>query len=229
MGFDMADGKVQVAPDVLEKLLPGDDVVVLDEPKIGGGAGYEVAKRLCDVVLSSLALVVLAIPMGIAAVRVKAESQGPAIYSQTRVGKGGRLFSMYKFRSMYADAEEGGPKWADEGDGRVTPFGRAMRRTRFDEVPQFWNVVKGDMSLVGPRPERPVFCEEFEKRICGWRYRTLVKPGITGLAQTRGGYGLLPKDKVACDMEYIQGRSFSLDCAILRRTAKIVATGDGAR
>ena len=98
-----------------------------------------------------------------------------------------------------------------------------------DEIPQFWNVVKGDMSLIGPRPERPAFCEEFEKRIHGWHYRTLVKPGISGLAQVTGGYALMPKEKVLLDMQYIRHRSARMDLAIIMKTLKTIFTGDGAR
>lgn len=215
--------------DVLEALLPGDDVVELEEPVVGGGPGYRLAKRAFDLVSCAGALVILAVPMAVIAVKIKAESPGPAIYAQRRVGLGGREFFIYKFRSMYSDAEVRGAQWAADGDPRVTPFGKKLRRTRLDEIPQFWNVVKGDMSLIGPRPERPAFCEEFEKRIHGWRHRTLVKPGISGLAQVTGGYALLPKEKALLDMEYIKHRSARMDLAIIVKTLKTVFTGDGAR
>lgn len=215
--------------DVLEALLPGDDVVELAEPELGGGIGYRFAKRAFDLASCSAALVALVIPMTVIAIGIKVESPGPAIYAQTRVGLGGREFSIYKFRSMYADAEARGAQWAADGDPRVTPFGKFLRRTRLDEIPQFWNVVRGDMSLVGPRPERPAFCEEFEKRIHGWRHRTLVKPGISGLAQVTGGYELLPKEKVLLDMEYIRHRCLRMDLSIIAKTLKTVFTGDGAR
>lgn len=167
--------------------------------------------------------------MGVVAILIKAESPGPVFYAQTRVGKNGKLFRIYKFRSMYVDAESDGPRWANEHDDRVTPFGRKLRNSRFDEVPQFWNVIKGDMSLVGPRPERPVFCDEFEKRINGWHYRTLVKPGITGLAQVMGGYDLLPREKIDWDLEYISKRSLGLDLTIIAETLGVVFSGKGAR
>lgn len=215
--------------DVLEALLPGDDVVELEEPEVGGGLGYRFAKRAFDLVSCAGALAVLAVPMAVIAVKIKAESPGPAIYAQRRVGLGGREFSIYKFRSMYIDAESRGAQWAADGDPRVTPFGKKLRRTRLDEIPQFWNVVKGEMSLVGPRPERPAFCEEFEKRIRGWHHRTLVKPGISGLAQVTGGYELLPKEKVLLDMEYIRHRGLRMDLAIIAKTLGTVFTGDGAR
>lgn len=167
--------------------------------------------------------------MGIVAVIIKVESPGPVFYAQTRVGKNGKSFRIYKFRSMYVDAESQGPRWAGTDDERVTHFGRKLRNSRFDEVPQFWNVVKGDMSLVGPRPERPVFCDEFEKRINGWHYRTLVKPGISGLAQVMGGYDLLPRDKVQLDLQYIQTRSIALDLRIIGKTLAVVFNKKGAR
>ncbi|MDO4841235.1 MAG: sugar transferase [Phoenicibacter congonensis] len=197
--------------DVLAKLLPGDDVIELAAPKVAGGAFYQFIKRLFDIISCGLALIILAIPMLIIGIRIKAESPGPVIYAQRRVGKDGKIFDVYKFRSMYIDAEARGAQWAQGDDPRVTPFGKVMRRTRMDEIPQFWNIVKGDMSLIGPRPERPAFCEEFEKRIHGWHYRTTVRPGLSGLAQVTGGYDLLPKEKVILDLEYIENRSLSMD------------------
>ncbi len=139
------------------------------------------------------------------------------------------MFRVYKFRSMYADAEALGARWAADADPRVTPFGRWMRDHRVDEVPQFWNVVRGDMSLIGPRPERPAFCEAFEERIVGWRYRTKVRPGLSGLAQVSGGYDLLPREKVVLDLEYIEKRSLALDLRLVLRTLGVLGTGEGAR
>lgn len=218
-----------IAPDVLAKLLPGDDVLTLEKPVVSGGLGYRFVKRAFDIVSCGLALVVLAIPMAVVAARIKSESAGPVIYAQRRVGLDGRVFSIYKFRSMYSDAESRGAQWAKDSDPRITPFGKWMRDHRVDELPQFWNVVKGDMSLIGPRPERPAFCKAFEQRIHGWSYRTLVRPGISGLAQVEGGYDLLPKEKVVLDLEYIEHRSVALDLKIMLRTLGVVKSTEGAR
>ena len=219
-----------IAADVLEKLLPDEGVVELPRVrKVAGGPVYRFAKRAFDVVLCGAALIVLAIPMAIIAAKIKSESSGPVIYAQRRVGKDGKVFELYKFRSMYTDAEARGARWAAEDDPRVTPFGKTMRKTRLDELPQFWNVVKGDMSLIGPRPERPAFHEEFCRRIDGWEQRLLVKPGISGLAQVEGGYELLPKEKARLDIEYIESRSATLDLNLIFRTLHTVKTGDGAR
>ena len=219
-----------IAPDVLAKLLPDEQVVVLPRlERVGGGPLYRFAKRAFDVISCSVALVVLAVPMAAIAFMIKRQDPGPAIYAQTRVGKGGRLFKVYKFRSMYADAEARGAQWAAGDDPRVTPLGRKLRNSRLDEIPQFWNVVKGDMSLIGPRPERPVFHEAFCGRIDGWEQRLAVRPGITGLAQVEGGYELLPKEKARIDIEYIENRSVALDLSIVRRTLRTMVTGEGAR
>lgn len=144
-----------IPADVLAKLLPGDDVLELIEPKVGGGLGYRFVKRAFDVVSCGCALIVLAIPMAIIAAKIKLESPGPVIYSQRRVGKNGKIFNVYKFRSMYTDAEARGARWAAGDDPRVTPFGKFMREKRIDEIPQFWNVLKGDIPLriLKTRPE----------------------------------------------------------------------------
>lgn len=218
-----------IPADVLAKLLPGDDVLELTEPKVAGGLGYRFVKRAFDVASCGCALIVLAIPMAIIAAKIKFESPGPVIYSQRRVGKKGKIFNVYKFRSMYTDAEVRGARWAVGDDPRVTPFGKFMREKRIDEIPQFWNIVKGDMSLIGPRPERPAFCQEFEKRIHGWNFRTSVRPGLSGLAQVMGGYNLLPKEKVVLDLEYIEHRSIVMDLKIILKTLGVVSTGEGAR
>lgn len=219
-----------IAPEVLEKLLPDEEIVVLPKvAKISGGLLYKAIKRAFDIVSCSCALILCAIPMLVIAVKIKHESVGPVFYSQHRVGKDGKVFKLYKFRSMYIDAEARGAQWAQGDDPRVTPLGRKLRATRFDETPQFVNVIKGDMSLIGPRPERPVFHEAFCERIDGWEQRLAVRPGITGLAQVMGGYELLPKEKARLDIEYIENRSIRLDWQLIWKTLRTMVTGDGAR
>ena len=144
-----------IPSDVLAKLLPGDDIVELVEPKVNGGLGYRFVKRAFDFVSCGCALIVLAIPIVVIAAKIKLESPGPVIYSQRRVGKNGKIFNVYKFRSMYTDAEARGAQWAVGDDPRVTPFGKFMREKRIDEIPQFWNIVKGDIPLriLKTRPE----------------------------------------------------------------------------
>lgn len=219
-----------IAPDVLASLLPDEGVVELPRVRrIAGSLGYRFVKRAFDVCSCGVALVLLAIPMAVIAVKIRRESPGPAIYAQRRVGLNGKVFNLYKFRSMYQDAEVRGAQWAKDEDPRVTPFGRFLRNKRLDEIPQFWNVVRGDMSLIGPRPERPAFHEVFCERIHGWEQRVMVKPGITGLAQVEGGYDLLPKEKARIDVYYIEHRSLRMDWSIIWKTVRTMISGEGAR
>ena len=219
-----------IAPDVLDALLPDKEIIELPlVRRVSGSLPYRFVKRTFDICSCSVALILLAIPMAVIALKIKKESAGPVIYAQRRVGKGGRVFELYKFRSMYQDAEVHGARWAKDEDPRVTPFGRFLRNKRLDEIPQFWNVVRGDMSLIGPRPERPAFHKVFCERIHGWEQRVMVKPGITGLAQVEGGYDLLPKEKARIDIAYIESRSLRLDLGIVFRTIRTMISGEGAR
>lgn len=219
-----------IAPEVLAKLLPDSETIFLPRLiDVGGSVAYRVAKRIFDIIACTAALAILAFPMVIIALKIRQESPGPAIYAQNRVGCDGKVFKLYKFRSMRVDAEALGAQWATEGDPRVTSFGRFLRKSRLDEIPQFWNVLKGDMSLIGPRPERPAFHEEFCKRIDGWEQRLAVRPGITGLAQVRGGYELLPREKILYDLDYIENRSLKMDWSIVWQTLRVMVSGDGAR
>lgn len=136
---------------------------------------------------------------------------------------------MYKFRTMYMNAEQDGPQWADKIDHRCTRVGRVLRKTRLDELPQLWNILKGDMSIVGPRPERAYFYALFETYIEGFSQRTKVIPGLTGWAQVNGGYDLKPEEKIIYDMEYIENRSISMDLKCIFMTVRIIFTGSGAR
>jgi len=203
--------------------------------------GWEkAAKRLIDIV-ASLILLVLLMPIWlIVAVLIKVDSKGPILFKQERAGKDGKRFMLYKFRSMVHEAErDSGPVWATRGDRRITRVGRGIRRLRLDESPQLWNVLRGEMSLVGPRPERPYFVEQFKDRIPLYARRLRVAPGLTGWAQTGQSYeGPLndlkskleyERQKVAYDLYYIENMSLALDVKILLRTCWVVLIGRGAR
>jgi exopolysaccharide biosynthesis polyprenyl glycosylphosphotransferase len=190
------------------------------------------AKRATDLA-GALGLLVLAAPlMALAALLVWATDGRPVIYSQERTGQGGRPYRIHKFRTMRRDAERDGAAWATDDDPRVLPVGRLMRRSRLDELPQLWNVLRGDMSLVGPRPERGVFLAELKARWPLFELRELVKPGISGWAQLRYGYGSTMDEqarKLEYDLYYIKNTSAFLDLVCLLATAKVVLLGRGAR
>ncbi len=182
----------------------------------------KIAKRVMDIFISFSVLVIM-LPVIISiTIAIKSTSSGLAIYSQKRVGKKGRLFTMYKFRTMYDDAEaETGPTWASENDPRVTKVGAWLRKTRLDEIPQFYNVLKGEMSLVGPRPERPYFVEQFKKEIPMYSRRLRVRPGITGWAQVKWKYDSSlddVKEKTKYDLFYVENMSLRMDFKILINT-----------
>lgn len=201
----------------------------IDPALLPSRRAYRAAKRAFDVVSCSAALIVCAIPMAVIAARIKLDSPGPVLYRQERLGLNGRPITIVKFRSMYIDAEERGAQWAQDDDSRVTPVGRRIRASRLDELPQLWSVVKGDLSLVGPRPERAVFYAEFEKYIHGFSQRMIVKPGVTGLAQVNGGYDLLPAEKILYDLEYVKHQSVDMDWKIIWKTVRVLFTHEGAR
>ncbi len=187
---------------------------------------YQVVKRGLDIVLAFLVLVITSPVIPFIALAIKRSSPGPVFYKQTRVGRGGKTFKIIKFRSMRQDAEVGtGAVWAQNGDSRITPIGRFLRKSRLDEIPQLWNVFVGDMSFVGPRPERPEFDEELEREIPFYRARRAVRPGLTGWAQVNYGYGSTMLDalrKVEYDLYYIKNESLYLDLLILLRTVAVV-------
>ena len=186
---------------------------------------YEFVKRGFDIVVSLVALLVLVLPMCLVAIAVKCGSHGPALYAQDRLGKDAKPFRVIKFRTMVADAEKGGAQWCKKEDARITPVGRFLRRFHIDELPQLWNILVGDMSFVGPRPEREIYYDAFEEYIHGFRERLKVKPGLTGLAQVVGGSYMRPEEKILCDVRYIKERSLWLDLKILIQTAVAVLTG----
>ena len=213
--------KVQVNDPAAVKTVP--------EVKVSGTRGYLLIKRVCDIFVSFGALMVLWLPMVIVGVLIRVDSDGPALFCQERLGKNGRPFTMYKFRSMRMDAELNGPQWASKDDCRCTKVGRVLRKSRIDELPQLINILRGDMSFVGPRPERACFYDEFEKYIPHFRQRLLVQPGLTGHAQVNGGYELKPEEKIVYDLEYIANRSVKMDLQCLWKTVMVVFSHDGAR
>ena len=167
------------------------------------------------------------------AIAIKLDSRGPVLFAQERVGENEETFKLYKFRSMKADAEkESGPVWAQEDDPRVTRVGKIIRKLRIDELPQLWNVLKGDMSFVGPRPERPFFVEQLKKKIPYYNERSSVKPGVTGWAQIKYPYGSTEKDaleKLKYDLYYIKNMTMLIDFIVIFHTVKIMLLGRGAR
>jgi exopolysaccharide biosynthesis polyprenyl glycosylphosphotransferase len=171
--------------------------------------------------------------MVVAAIAIRLETPGPALFRQERVGLGGRTFRVLKFRSMYVDAEKDGkPRWASANDPRITRVGRFLRRTRLDELPQVFNVLKGEMSFVGPRPERPFFVEQLTQQIPFYGARHTVKPGITGWAQVRCSYGASVEDatrKLQFELYYVKNHTLFLDLVILVETVRVVLSGAGAR
>ena len=217
-------------------------------------------KRTVDIIGATVGLVLSAPIMLMVAVAVKLDSPGPIFYTQTRVGVNrrtgnrrfcqqvgtsnrrrrerrredyrGRPFKMIKFRTMIVDAEKKtGPVWATKNDPRITPLGRILRKCRLDEIPQFWSVLIGDMSLVGPRPERPTFVRDLCTKVENYHRRLEVKPGLTGLAQVENGYDssvASVAEKVRCDLKYIRGWSIWSDVRILLKTVVVVITGRGA-
>ncbi|HET8786474.1 MAG TPA: sugar transferase [Candidatus Limnocylindrales bacterium] len=191
------------------------------------------AKRAFDVVVASVALVLAAPVMAAVCVAVRLSGPGPIFFRQLRLGEGGKPFEVCKFRTMIQAAEQSGVAvWAGKDDARVTRVGSVLRRTRLDELPQFWNVLKGEMSTVGPRPERPEFLDLLTAGVPYWTRRNLVKPGITGWAQIRQGYTADVSgaaEKLAYDLYYLKYRSLLFDFAIVSRTVTTVLTGFGSR
>jgi len=186
-------------------------------------------KRVFDIILSLFGTLIALLPMIFITILIKLDSPGPAFFIQERLGKDGKPFHIIKFRSMRIDAEKNGAQWACLHDTRVTKIGKTLRSTRLDELPQLFCILIGKMSFVGPRPERAVFYDEFDKYIEGFRQRLLVKPGLTGLAQINGGYELEPEEKIIYDIEYIKTRSPYLDFKIILKTIIIVFNHNGAR
>jgi Undecaprenyl-phosphate glucose phosphotransferase len=214
---------VKVVPDLLQFItlrarledLDGLPIINVNDVPLQGFNSW--LKRAIDVALSAAAVLVLALPLAVIATLVKLTSRGAVFYAQERMGLDGKAFTVYKFRSMHHDAEsETGPVWAREDDPRVTPIGRWLRKLDLDELPQLWNVLRGDMSIVGPRPERPFFVEQFKHRIPQYMLRHKVKSGITGWAQVNGWRGNTSLEKrIEYDLYYIENWSVTLDLKIM--------------
>lgn len=191
---------------------------------------YDAAKRAADLLVGFFLGIIFLVAFPFMAFAIKIDTKGSVLYRQKRVGEGGRIFEIVKFRSMIADAEIKGAQWADEDDPRVTRVGSWLRKSRLDELPQVWAVLKGDMSFVGPRPERPEFVEVLKEKIPFYAMRHLVKPGLTGWAQINFPYGASVEDameKLQYDLFYIKNRSFVLDAGILFKTILIILTHGG--
>jgi exopolysaccharide biosynthesis polyprenyl glycosylphosphotransferase len=231
-----AEVKVEIVPDLYEifigrvdyTLLSDIPLIELTKDPVPGWVAL--TKTAFDKVGSAVLLLVGLPLMALIALAVKLKSPGPALYTQQRVGKNQKPFTLYKFRTMVENAETAtGPVLAEDGDDRITGVGRFLRSYRLDELPQLFNVFKGDMSFVGPRPERAFFVSRFIKSIPGYSERFKVKPGVTGLAQVNGSYATTPANKLKYDLIYIYHQSFFLDLKVLFSTIKVVLTATGSR
>jgi len=230
--------KVEDATEILEKTLGKIEVEGLYPSWLIFSKGFplhsaaQYARRIVSVLVSLVCLLVFLPLIPVIALAIKLSSSGPVFYCQKRVGRKGRVFTCYKFRTMKKDAEAGGPAWATEDDTRITAVGRWLRRMRLDEIPQIWNVFVGDMTFVGPRPERPEFVERLSQEIPYYDLRHAVRPGITGWAQVCYEYGASveqAREKLKYDLYYVKNMSVSLDLVIIVKSIKIVLLGRGAR
>ena len=190
---------------------------------------YKFIKRVLDIVCSILGIIVLSPILVIVSILIKLESKGPIIFKQLRAGKGSKPFYIYKFRSMKIETPNIATNDFTDSHVYITRIGKIIRKTSIDEIPQLFNILKGDMSIIGPRPERPEFTQEFNEEIPGFINRLAVKPGLTGWAQINGGYDITPQEKLVEDIYYIENRSILLDFKIILKTVKVVLTGHGAR
>jgi exopolysaccharide biosynthesis polyprenyl glycosylphosphotransferase len=225
-------------PDICETLWYKLPSSVLQDNWLAFGNGFNLVadsisqklKRLLDIILAWSLLGLLSPLMLLVIVAIKLDSPGPVFYTQMRAGLDGKPFRVYKFRSMYEDAEKRGAQWANEQDPRITRVGRWLRLIRIDELPQILNVLRGEMSLIGPRPERPEFDVKLREEIPYYDLRYVVKPGITGWAQVMYPYGASVEDareKLAYDLYYIKNYSLALDLAIFFKTIRVVLLGKG--
>lgn len=221
------DKKIHVSLDVDDLILQGYELShFFDTPFLHNRNSsvqwyYPIVKRTGDILIALILLVITLPVLLVTVIAIKVCDRGPVLYCQNRLTKGGRIFTIYKFRSMYVDSEDS-PRLAEKNDSRITPVGSIIRKFRIDELPQLLNVLKGDMSMVGPRPERPEIAEEYAKAIEDFPLRLAVPAGITGYAQVYGLYSTTPLDKLKLDLLYIADRSVLLDSKLLFHTVKIV-------
>ncbi|HSK48034.1 MAG TPA: sugar transferase, partial [Coriobacteriia bacterium] len=226
---------VDVVPELYEVFIGSVDSMVGDIPlmqitRAGSPAWFSTAKRLVDLAGAIVLLVVLSPVLLLAALAILLTMRTPIVFRQERTGRDLRPFNVYKFRTMVRDAEKlSGPVLAEEDDPRITPVGRFLRRYRIDELPQLVNILKGDMSFVGPRPERPYFVEQYLTEIPGYRERFRAQPGVTGLAQVMGNYATTPGRKLKYDLIYMYHQTLAMDVQIVLETLRVVLTGRGAR
>ena len=192
----------------------------------------QITRRIASTVAAAIGLVLFAPLFPVVVLLVRLSSPGPIFFRQVRVGQAGRTFTVFKFRTMRQDAEAGGAKWASKNDPRVTKFGMLMRKTRVDEVPQLWNVLRGDMAFVGPRPERPEFVPWLAEQLPYYNLRHMIRPGLTGWAQIRYGYGATlaeSRQKLEYDLYYVKHASLGLDLLIMFETIKTILHRKGAQ
>ena len=227
--------RVDVVPELYEIFIGTVDALVGDIPlmqitRSSVPRYYAAAKRVLDIAGAGLMLILVSPILLLAALGIVLTDGFPVFFSQERSGKNLRPFPVFKLRTMVKDAEKlSGPVLAEEDDPRITRVGRFLRTTRIDELPQLFNIVRGEMSFVGPRPERPFFVEQFVRDIPGYRERFNVKPGVTGLAQVSGGYATTPERKLKYDLIYMYHQTLAMDVQILVETLRVVLTGRGAR
>ena len=219
--------RAYIAPKISDIIVRGaDDIRLFDTPLLlcrnyGLDVEQKVIKRLFDIVFSLITLILVSPFMIFAALAIKLHDGGPVLYKQKRLTIDGKVFDVLKFRSMVVDAEKlSGPVLASDDDPRITPIGRFLRKVRLDELPQLLNILKGDMSVVGPRPERPELSEEYKKEMPEFEFRLKVKAGLTGYAQVTGVYDTVPYDKLKMDLMYIENYSFRMDLQIILMTIK---------
>jgi len=221
--------RAYITPDIADIIIRGaDNITLFDTPLLlcrsrGFTNEQRFVKRVCDIIISFIMIIIFSIPMIITAICIKVYDGGHVFYKQRRSTVGGKVFEIYKFRSMIEDAEKNGKaRLASVNDDRITPIGRIIRRYRIDELPQLFNILKGDMSVVGPRPERPEIIDEYLEQMPEFKYRLKVKAGLTGYAQIVGKYNTTAKDKLKMDLMYIENYSFLLDIKLIMMTVKIM-------